>query len=101
MRTAFVMAMLIAVGVARASASPHEIEIFVMSDGDLTIDGGPVLSFSKFKAQMAPLLRQKPCGPLQIRTGAGTQFEALGRVILLLQQSGCQKVGFLIEPAGN
>jgi biopolymer transport protein ExbD len=101
MRAAFLCIGVFLAGFAQASVQPHETEVFVMRDGDVTIDGGPVLSFSKFKKQVEPMLQRKPRVPFRIKSARDTPFETLGRVVLLLQGNGCGKIGFLTEPANQ
>jgi biopolymer transport protein ExbD len=101
MRAAILCLGLLTASVAQAGEPPRVTDVFVMSGGDLTINHGPVLSFPKFKKQMEPLLRRPDCEHLRIRAADDVPFGAIGRVVRLLQSSGCAKIGFLTEPANT
>ena len=81
---------------------PENITIAVDKDGDTFWNNAPV-DVSQLRARFADSLRnavakggQPP--EVHIRGDRETRFQAIGKVILAVQQAGIQKVGFITEP---
>jgi len=81
---------------------PENITIAVDKDGDTFWNNAPV-DVSELRPRFAAALRtavakggQPP--EVHIRGDRETRFQAIGKVILAVQQAGIQKVGFITEP---
>jgi biopolymer transport protein ExbD len=81
---------------------PENIVIAVDKDGDIYWNNAPV-DVTQLRPRFANALRtamarggQPP--EVHIRGDRETRFQAIGKVILAVQQAGIQKVGFITEP---
>ena len=81
---------------------PENITIAVNKDGDTFWNNAPV-DVSQLRPRFVAALRtavakggQPP--EVHIRGDRETRFQAIGKVILAVQQAGIQKVGFITEP---
>jgi biopolymer transport protein ExbD len=84
------------------TTKPENITIAVDKDEDIFWNNAPV-DVSELKPRFVTALRisiakggQPP--EVHIRGDRDTRFEAIGKVILAVQQAGIQKVGFITEP---
>ena len=81
---------------------PENITIAVDKDGDIFWNNAPV-DVSQLRPRFGDALKtavakggQPP--EVHIRGDRETRFQAIGKVILAVQQAGIQKVGFITEP---
>jgi len=81
---------------------PENITVAVDKDGDIYWNNAPV-DVSQLRPRFVAALKasyakggQPP--EVHIRGDRETRFQAIGKVILAVQQAGIQKVGFITEP---
>jgi len=89
---------------ASVDASASEIcpaKIFVHANGVVDFDGTPFSNDAKLKVKLAEYKKSHPnCVP-SLTAEQNIRFEAVGRVVVLLQEAGFLKVGYLTEPKND
>ena len=77
---------------------PENITLAVDANGDIFWNGGLVPSQQKLLEAVIARASDKPQPEIHIRADRSVKFEAVGRVIYLVQRGGIAKVGFITEP---
>src|SRR2546421_8737140 len=77
---------------------PENITVAVDRDGKVYWKNRSVASREDLLALVKQAAVQKPQPEIHIRADKETRFEAVGRVIYMIQRGGVVKVGFLTEP---
>ena len=77
---------------------PENITIAVDREGNIYWNDKAVKSQEALLDQMKAVAVQKPQPEIHIRGDKDTRYEAVGRVMYMVQRGGIQKVGFLTEP---
>jgi biopolymer transport protein ExbD len=80
---------------------PDNIVLSIDAQGRAFFYDAPVRSNADLTKQLQTLAEKKPQPEVQIRGDANSHFEAVGRVLYAVQQSGLSKVGFITEPVTN
>jgi biopolymer transport protein ExbD len=83
---------------ALASTSPSVVTVEVLRDGSVQIEGQRFSDGEYLKAKLDEIAHRKPKPEVIIGAGKDADFKSLEHLILLLQQAGVAKIGFLIEP---
>jgi biopolymer transport protein ExbD len=77
---------------------PENITVAVDVSGNVYWNGGAVSDRSQLLDLVVAEARKVPQPEIHIRADRNARFEAVGRVIYVIQQGGLVKVGFLTEP---
>ena len=77
---------------------PENITISVNKDGQIFWNDKSIPSMEALLDNIKTAAVKKPQPELHIRGDKDTRFEAIGRVMYMVQRGGVQKVGFLTEP---
>lgn len=86
----------------RAAPSCH-MELFIHKNGDADLNGTRYAASDgmKLKARVTGYLRRDPACRVDIVTDRDASFMAVGAVIMVMQQAGVAKIGFLTEPRND
>jgi biopolymer transport protein ExbD len=77
---------------------PENITVAVNTNGDIFWNGASVADSTQMLNLVVAAARQVPQPEVHIRADLNTRYEAIGRVIFMIQRGGISKVGFLTEP---
>jgi len=77
---------------------PENITIAVDKEGNVYWNDKRVASQADLLANVKAAAGQKPQPEIHIRGDKDTRYEAIGRVMYMIQRGGVVKVGFLTEP---
>jgi biopolymer transport protein ExbD len=77
---------------------PENITVAVDVGGNVYWNGGAVSDRGQLLDLVVAEARKVPQPEIHIRADRNARFEAVGRVIYVIQQGGLVKVGFLTEP---
>jgi biopolymer transport protein ExbD len=77
---------------------PENITISVNKDGQVFWNDKSIPNMQTLLDNIKTAAVQKPQPELHIRGDKDTRFEAIGRVMYMVQRGGIVKVGFLTEP---
>jgi biopolymer transport protein ExbD len=77
---------------------PENITVAVDRAGSVYWNGGSVADRTQLLNLVVAEARKVPQPEIHIRADRNARFEAVGRVIYVIQQGGLVKVGFLTEP---
>jgi biopolymer transport protein ExbD len=77
---------------------PENITIAVDKDGNIYWNDKRVASQEDLLANVKAAAVKKPQPEIHIRGDKETRYEAIGRVMYMIQRGGVVKVGFLTEP---
>lgn len=77
---------------------PENITVAVDTAGAVYWNGGAVADRGQLLNLVVAEARKNPQPEIHIRADRNARFEAVGRVIYIIQQGGLVKVGFLTEP---
>jgi biopolymer transport protein ExbD len=77
---------------------PENITIAVDKDGNIYWNDKILASREDLLANVKSAAGRKPQPEIHIRGDKETRYEAIGRVMYMIQRGGIQKVGFLTEP---
>jgi biopolymer transport protein ExbD len=77
---------------------PENINIAVDADGNVFWNTGMVQSQEALLERLKVVAVMDPQPEIHVRGDKRTKYEHIGRVIVLCQRSGIQKVGFITEP---
>ncbi len=77
---------------------PENITVAVDVSGNVYWNGGAVADRGQLLDLVVAEARKVPQPEIHIRADRNARFEAVGRVIYVIQQGGLVKVGFLTEP---
>ena len=77
---------------------PENITVAVDAAGSVYWNGGTVADRTQLLNLVVGEARKVPQPEIHIRADRNARFEAVGRVIYVIQQGGLVKVGFLTEP---
>jgi biopolymer transport protein ExbD len=77
---------------------PENITISVNKDGQIFWNDKSIPSMETLLDNIKTAAVKKPQPELHIRGDKDTRFEAIGRVMYMVQRGGIVKVGFLTEP---
>jgi len=77
---------------------PENITVAVDTAGAVYWNGGAVADRGQLLNLVVAEARKNPQPEIHIRADRNARFEAVGRVIYVIQQGGLVKVGFLTEP---
>jgi biopolymer transport protein ExbD len=77
---------------------PENITISVNKDGQIFWNDKSIPNMETLLNNIKTAAVQKPQPELHIRGDKDTRFEAIGRVMYMVQRGGIVKVGFLTEP---
>jgi biopolymer transport protein ExbD len=77
---------------------PENITISVNKDGQIFWNDKSIPSMEALLDNIKTAAVKKPQPELHIRGDKDTRFEAIGRVMYMVQRGGIVKVGFLTEP---
>ena len=77
---------------------PENITVAVDTAGAVYWNGGAVADRTQLLNLVVAEARKVPQPEIHIRADRNARFEAVGRVIYVIQQGGLVKVGFLTEP---
>lgn len=77
---------------------PENITVSVNTGGDVFWNGASVSDNTQLLNLVVAAARQVPQPEVHIRADLNTRYEAIGRVIFMIQRGGISKVGFLTEP---
>ena len=77
---------------------PENITIAVDKDGNIYWNDKRLASQNDLLANVKAAAVKKPQPEIHIRGDKETRYEAIGRVMYMIQRGGVVKVGFLIEP---
>jgi len=79
----------------------EDVTLAVDAQGKMYWNGALVPDRQKLLDLVVAEARKNPQPELHIRGDRQTRFEAIGRVLFIVQQGGLVKVGFLTEPKGT
>ncbi len=75
------------------------VRTVIHADGTVSMDGKLYSDRAKLKIRLLDYQKHNPNCAMNFHVDPGTPFQAIGRVMVMLQQTGnLGKVGFLIEP---
>jgi biopolymer transport protein ExbD len=77
---------------------PENINIAVDADGNVFWNMGLVPNQEALLEKLKAVAVMDPQPEIHVRGDKSTKYEHIGRVIVLCQRSGIQKVGFITEP---
>jgi biopolymer transport protein ExbD len=77
---------------------PENINIAVDADGNVFWNTGLVPNSDALLERLKAVAVMDPQPEIHVRGDKHTKYEHIGRVIVLCQRSGIQKVGFITEP---
>ena len=77
---------------------PENVTISVNKDGQIFWNDKSIPNMETLLNNIKTAAVQKPQPELHIRGDKDTRFEAIGRVMYMVQRGGIVKVGFLTEP---
>ena len=77
---------------------PENITLAIDAAGSMYWNGGAVADRTQLLNLVVAEARKVPQPEIHIRADRRARFEAVGRVIYIIQQGGLVKVGFLTEP---
>jgi len=77
---------------------PENITLAIDAAGTMYWNGGQVADRTQLLNLVVAEARKVPQPEIHIRADRRARFEAVGRVIYIIQQGGLVKVGFLTEP---
>jgi biopolymer transport protein ExbD len=77
---------------------PENINIAVDADGNIFWNTGLVPTQEALLDRLKAVAVMDPQPEIHVRGDKHTKYEHIGRVIVLCQRSGIQKVGFITEP---
>ena len=77
---------------------PENITIAVDKDGNVYWNDKKLATREDLLAKVKAAAVKKPQPEIHIRGDKETRYEAIGRVMYMIQRGGVQKVGFLTEP---
>jgi biopolymer transport protein ExbD len=77
---------------------PENINIAVDADGNVFWNTGMVQNQEALLERLKAVAVMDPQPEIHVRGDKSTKYEHIGRVIVLCQRSGIQKVGFITEP---
>ena len=77
---------------------PENVIVSVDKQGRIFLYDTPMQSSAELLERMKKFAAMKPQPEVQIRGDGATEFEAVGRVMSVIQRSGIAKVGFITEP---
>ena len=77
---------------------PENITIAIDKEGVAYWNDKRLASREDLLAQVKAAVVRKPQPEIHIRGDKDTRYEAIGRVMYMIQRGGVQKVGFLTEP---
>ena len=77
---------------------PENINIAVDADGNVFWNTGLVQNQEALLERLKAVAVMDPQPEIHVRGDKSTKYEHIGRVIVLCQRSGIQKVGFITEP---
>lgn len=77
---------------------PENITIAIDKDGNVYWNDKSIPNREDLLANVKAAAGKKPQPEVHIRGDKETRYEAIGRVMYMIQRGGIQKVGFLTEP---
>ncbi|MEP7312095.1 MAG: biopolymer transporter ExbD [Pseudomonadota bacterium] len=77
---------------------PENITVSITSNGSVYWQGAEVADRGQLLNLVVAAARQVPQPEIHVRADRNARYEAVGRVIFVIQQGGVVKVGFLTEP---
>jgi biopolymer transport protein ExbD len=77
---------------------PQNIVIAVTKDGDYYWDQEKIADIAALKVKLKGIANVVPQPEVHIRGDAGGRYEYVGKVVVALQQSGINKIAFILEP---
>jgi biopolymer transport protein ExbD len=77
---------------------PENVNIAVDADGNVYWNTGLVPTSDALLEKLKAVAVMDPQPEIHVRGDKHTKYEHIGRVIVLCQRSGIQKVGFITEP---
>ena len=77
---------------------PENITIAVDKDGNIYWNTQKMADVNDLKGRLRSIVREEPQPEIHIRGDKETRYEAIGRVMYMIQRGGIVKVGFLTEP---
>ncbi len=77
---------------------PDNLILSVDANGKVFLFDTPMKNATDLQARLKTFAAKTPQPEVQIRGDANSHFEAVGRVLYAVQQSGLSKVGFITEP---
>ena len=77
---------------------PENVIVSVDKQGRIFLYDTPMQSSAELLERMKKFAAMKPQPEVQIRGDGAAEFEAVGRVMSVIQRSGIAKVGFITEP---
>ena len=77
---------------------PEVIDLEIDSDGTVVWNGNPVQDMNILEGYFHNEAVKDPQPEIHIRGDKETRYEAIGRVMYMIQRGGIVKVGFLTEP---
>ena len=80
---------------------PEDIPISIAADGKVYWKGALIPDRAKLLDLVVTEARKVPQPEIHIRGDRNARYEAIGRVIYIIQQGGIVKVGFLTEPVAT
>ena len=80
---------------------PDNLILSVDANGKVFLFDTPMKNAADLQARLKTFAAKTPQPEEQIRGDANSHFEAVGRVLYAVQQSGLSKVGFITEPDTN
>ena len=84
---------------ALANSNPPVVKVVALPDGSVQVEGQRFSDCRLLKAKLDEIAHRKPKPEVRIFSASkDVDFKSLGHVILLLQQAGVAKIGFLVEP---
>ena len=76
-------------------------KILVHANGAVDFDGESYSDNVKLKLRLAEYWKRHPdCVP-SINADRGIRYETVGKVVVMLQEAGFMKVGYLMEPSSR
>jgi biopolymer transport protein ExbD len=80
------------------NTKPENVNIAVDADGNVFWNTGLVPNQEALLERLKAVAVMDPQPEIHVRGDKHTKYEHIGRVIVLCQRSGIQKVGFITEP---
>ena len=78
---------------------PENVIISVNSSGQIFLYDTPIKSGQDLRKQLDKFAKMTPQPEVQIRGDGQSKFEAVGKVMSAVQQSGIHKVSFITDPS--
>ena len=85
---------------ALAGEAASVVEITAMSDGSVELEGSRFAAPETLKAKLIEIKERKPTPEFRFRVQDGASLKDYAPAIMLIQNTGVLKLGFIVSPSG-